>query len=563
MAQSTTSPVPDTRVVTSVVRGDHRFRDADLARIAAGHGRDAAWRIGFERFGPDVVHKVEGDFSVHLEDSHGRQFAAVDRFGIPPLCFRIDDGRMVGAERANAVAKANARISAQAIFDYLFFHVIPAPRTIFEDVARLPAGHSIVSAGREPTIERWWRPVFVEDERAPFEDLREEFKRLLRQSVSRRLGGRSGCFLSGGTDSSTVAGLVTELSGRPAKTYSIGFDAEGYDEMEYARIAARHFGTDHHEYYVTADDVARSISSLCASYDQPFGNSSVLPAYYCAKMAREDATELLLAGDGGDELFGGNTRYAKQRVLEAYGRLPRLLREGLLEPVFTASFPARVPGLRKVSSYVEQARVPMPARTEMYNLLHRIGLAEIFSPAFLAVIDSDEPFRQQRDVYAECSSPALTNRMLAFDWKYTLADNDLPKVAGATAYAGVPVSFPFLDDELVDFSLRLPAEFKVRGTKLRWFFKEALRDFLPEPILKKKKHGFGLPFGVWVTRHTPLHELAVDTLQRFARRRIVKAEFIERLTSEYLPKHPGYYGEMVWLLMVLELWFSAHGTPGA
>ena len=142
-----------------------------------------------------------------------------------------------------------------------------------------------------------------------FESLRTEFRRLLRDAVARRLDGSvPACFLSGGTDSSTVAGMIREVSGQPAHTYSIGFEAEGYDEMAYARIAARHFGCEHHEYYVTPADLVRSIAEVAASYDQPFGNSSALPAYYCAKVAREQGVTRMLAGDGGDELFGGKSR---------------------------------------------------------------------------------------------------------------------------------------------------------------------------------------------------------------------------------------------------------------
>lgn len=543
----------------AIIRGNHRFTDPELARIAADRGDESAWRAGFERHGRDVVTKVDGDFAIFVEDARGRRFAAVDRFAIHPLCYRLNGDRLVVGERADTVAGSAADLDPQAIFDYLFFHVIPAPRTIFEGVSRLPAGHCALEENGKLTITRWWNPVFVEDAPARFDELRAEFNRLLRECVQRQLADRRvGCFLSGGTDSSTVAGIVTELTGQPAPTYSIGFDAAGYDEMEYARIAARHFGTDHHEYYVTADDVVNAIPAIAGSYDQPFGNSSVLPAYYCAKMAREDGVELMLAGDGGDELFGGNSRYAKQQIFEAYGRIPGFLRRSLLESTL-ASSPAleRVPGIRKAVSYVKQARIPMPDRLEMYNLLLRLGLDELVLPEFLATVDPGDPARQQRQLYNASSASSLINRMLAYDWKYTLADNDLPKVMGATARAGVSVAFPLLDDRLVDFSLRLPSSFKLKGSTLRWFFKEALRGFLPDAILSKQKHGFGLPFGIWVTRHQQLRELAFDSIQALGRRGILRPAFLDRLTREYLPQHPGYYGELVWILMVLEQWLQA------
>ena len=153
------------------------------------------------------------------------------------------------------------------------------------------------------------------------------------------------------------------------------------------------------------------------------------------------------------------------------------------------------------------------------------------------------------------------NRHLAFDWRYTLAEADLPKVRGTTGMAGLNVGFPLLHPEVLAFSMKLPQHYKLKGLKLRWFFKEALRGFLPDEIITKKKHGFGLPFGVWVVRDPALHALAADALASLGTRGIVRPEFITRLLTTHLPAHPGYYGEMVWILMMLELWL-AQARPG-
>jgi len=150
------------------------------------------------------------------------------------------------------------------------------------------------------------------------------------------------------------------------------------------------------------------------------------------------------------------------------------------------------------------------------------------------------------------------NRTLAFDWRYTLAENDLPKVRLSTQQAGLPVGFPLLDEDLLDFSLRLPVDYKLRGLKLRWFFKEALRGFLPNEIITKSKHGFGLPFGVWANQHQGLRALALGSLDQLATRGVVHPAFLDRLVKDLLPTHPGYYGEMVWILMMLEQWLQAH-----
>lgn len=540
------------------------FSEAGLADLARAEGDAAAWRAALKKGAASAAAGVGGDFAVGITDTSGRTFLAVDRFAICTLCYRIIDGRLHYAARADELAALApaAPIDAQALFDYLYFHVIPSPRTVFQGVYRLPPAHYAWFENGQLQVAPYWVPEFREPASADFETLASEFRRHVRDSVAAQLdGSKPACFLSGGTDSSTVAGMIGEVAGRPAATYSIGFEADGYDEMRYARIAAKRFGTQHHEYYVTPEDLVHSIPDVAAYYDQPFGNASVLPAFYCARMAREDGVTRLLAGDGGDELFGGNSRYAKQRVFGWYDRVPGGLRHGVLEPLLERTPVGTLPLARKGRSYVAQAKVPLPDRLQMYNLLLRLDPTQVFTPQFLSQVDPDEPLRQQRGVWRQPPAASALNLMLAYDWRYTLAEADLPKVRGSTALAGVSVGFPFLDQGLVDFSLRLPTEYKLKGLKLRWFFKEALRGFLPDEILTKKKQGFGLPFGLWATRHQGLREFAEDSLHGLSERGIVRPDFIRPLIAQHLPSHPGYYGDMVWILMMLEQWLRRH-APG-
>jgi asparagine synthase (glutamine-hydrolysing) len=150
--------------------------------------------------------------------------------------------------------------------------------------------------------------------------------------------------------------------------------------------------------------------------------------------------------------------------------------------------------------------------------------------------------------------------MLALDFKFTLADNDLPKVTRMCELAGVDVAFPMLDDDVIDFAARLAPAQKLKGAQLRHFFKEALKDFLPAEIIAKEKHGFGLPVGVWLQRHSGLRAMAGDHLLALRRRNIIRGDFIDRLLDEHLSSHPGYYGTMVWILLMLELWFERHAS---
>jgi asparagine synthase (glutamine-hydrolysing) len=555
------------RVDADIAVGRPRFAEASLNEIAEREGVLSAWRTLVHAKGAQAADGVQGEYAVAVVMPGGGVFMATDRFATHSLCYALVDGRLHFATRADDLAHAlhgdgdlSAHLDPQALFNYLYHHVIPSPRTVFRGIQRLPAAHTLWFAAGQLQLRSHWRAAFQPDSRPSFEAQRERFLGIVREAVKARIpkGEKPVCFLSGGTDSSTVAGIAREVTGMAPASYSIGFDAEGYDEMAYARIAAKAYGCEHHEYYISPDDLVRSIPNVAAHYDQPFGNSSAVPAFYCARMARLDGASHILAGDGGDELFAGNTRYAKERVFGLWSGVPALLRGPLLEPLLDNPLTHAIPGIRKGASYVRQARVPMPDRMQTYNLLMRLGLNDLLTPEFLSAVDSEVPRKDQRLVWAETGGARLLDRMLAFDWRYTLAENDLPKVVGTTELAGLAVGFPLLDDRLVDFAMQLPPRYKLRGFKLRWFFKEALLGFLPDEILTKKKHGFGLPFGPWTLRHDGLKALAQESLNSMAERGLVRREFVRRLFTEFLPAHPGYYGEMVWILMMLEQWLRRH-----
>jgi asparagine synthase (glutamine-hydrolysing) len=543
--------------------GNPIFPSAPLADKTTSIDLSSAWNFLFDESKPSqhkyqlALATVGGDFAVGMVLKDDSTLLAVDRFAIQTLCYRIGPAGIRFAEFADQLADGT-EIDPQAIFDYLYFHCIPSPRTIYKGVHRLPPGHIALYQNGKLTISAYWRPEFKPDSNTHFVSARGQFRQILKDAVARQLNGsKPACFLSGGTDSSTIAGMIHEASGRRAASYSIGFEAEGYDEMAFARLAAKHFDTEHHEYYVTPADLVRSIPAVATHYDQPFGNSSALPAYYCALMAKQDGVSRLLAGDGGDELFGGNSRYAKQRVFGWWQGVPSTLRRSLLEPVLESAWAARTPLLKKGHSYIEQAKVAMPARLQMYNLLLRLGIHQVLTPEFLSRVNIDGPGQHQQEVWSQVEPASELNTTLAFDWRYTLAESDLPKVRETARMAGVSVGFPMLDTALLDFSLTLPDNYKLRGLKLRWFFKEALRGFLPDDILTKKKQGFGLPFGVWLTRNPELYELAQDSLMTLGQRGIVRPQFIQDLLKEKLQQHPGYYGEQVWILMMLEQWLRA------
>ncbi len=544
----------------TLATGEPQFQEPALQRLASEGGLEAAWQKVLESDNPaELFPKVRGPFAMAGRDACGRHWLAVDRFAQRTLCYRLDGGALRFATRADELATDPPEIDPQSLFDYLYFHVIPSPRTIYKGVFRLSPGHCAVLDDGAVQVRSYWTPHFVETRSPSFNGLKAEFLQLAQDAVANlRDAERPACFLSGGTDSSTVAGMLSRLEGPPPASYSIGFDAQGYDEMAYARLASQRFGTKHHEYYVTPDDLVQGIPALAASFDQPFGNSSCLPAWCCARMAQQDGVQRLLAGDGGDELFGGNARYAKQRVLGLYDQVPGLLKRGLIEPLVGWKSASALPLIRKAASYVEQADTPMPDRLQLHNLIMRLGPGTVLSEAMLLQTTPGASLALQREVWHQAPQGCSElNRELVYDWRFTLAESDLPKVHAACSLAGVGVAFPLLDDALLDFSLHLPSAWKLKGQQLRWFFKQALRGFLPDEIIQKKKHGFGLPFGVWTMRTPALMALARDSLHGLVERGVIRPDFVQALLDQRLPEYPGYYGEMVWILMLLEQWLRA------
>ncbi len=515
------------------------------------------------KVGDKILEDLKGTFSIAILDSRDNSaLIAIDRIGIEPLYFGVNDGTFIFSSQADSLAShptMSRDLSEQAIFDYLYFHCVPAPLSIYQKQQKLLPAEKIIYKNGNIIREFYWRADYTES-KSSFPQLQNECLSLLKESVRKAMGMKKpGAFLSGGTDSTTVVGMLAKLNEQTVRTYSIGFEAEGYDEMEYARISAKHYHAIPNEYYVTPQDVVDAIPIIARAYDEPFGNASAVPTYYCAKLAASDGQDVLLAGDGGDELFAGNARYAHQLKLDMYQKIPHPLRTLLLEPfmrIYPDTSPIKL--LNKVKSYIDQARQPMPDRMESYNFLHRIPLDEMFTPTFLERINRGHPLENIRDVYNRTQSNSTLNKMLHLDLKTTLADNDLRKVNRMCETAGIQVRYPMLDQELVEFSAHLPSNLKIKDFKLRFFYKEALKGFLPSETLTKSKQGFGLPFGVWMKEYQPLQDLAYDSLKSLQKREIVKAPYLDNLLEQHKNEHAAYYGVMIWVLMMLEQWLIAH-----
>ena len=564
-ASTPTGWVAESDGIAVVLYGVPYFFDRALQAVADKHNPAQAILESYQNKGTGCIRDLRGAFAVALQDSRQKiALLATDRLARKTLYYAEDADGFVFASNANVVRqhpRVESEINPQSIFNYVYFHMVPGPETIYTGIKKLPAAHCVINQAGKVHLQNYWQPDFEEISADSPESLHQQLHEVLYKGVERLASqGNVGAFLSGGLDSSSVVGMLAK-NNPEAPVFSIGFDAEGYDEMAYAKITAQHFNMRQHAYYVTREDVVNWVPKIAAHYDEPFGNSSVLPTFMCAKLAAENGVDCLLAGDGGDELFSGNERYVKQGVFEHYWRLPSAVRKGFVEPL-AGIMPNKTWLLKKAKSYIEQARQPLPDRLQTYNFLHLHSAGELFESDFLSQVNTAVPLQLLRDVYHRPDDASQLNRMLYLDWQFTLADNDLRKVNHMCSLGGVDVVYPMLDDELLEFSCRVPSSVKMPNNQLRHFYKQAMLGFLPDETINKGKHGFGLPFGVWLKTHKPLQELCYDNLLKLKQRGYIRPDFIDNAIAMHKDVHAAFYGELMWVLMMLELWLSTRDNSG-
>ncbi len=550
--------------VSVLLDGRPRWSDSKMGEVTARNVIEAYLHRGYEFLG-----RLNGSFALSLFDRRsGELTLAVDRMGIETMAWAAESAGFTFSSSPAELAHGpdtSSTIRAQAIYDYFFFHMVPGPDSIFSGVRKLEPGVAL-TCNRSGTREwTYWTPNFDRSAPVHFEDLKAEVHVALREAVQAEYSGpTTGAFLSGGLDSSTVTGFLSQTGDGPAHTFSIGFGVESFNELEYARITNSHFGCIPHEYEVTPDDIVRAIPVVAAGFDEPFGNSSAIPTLACARFAKSIGMTRLLAGDGGDEIFAGNERYARQKVFELFNRIPAPMRRAF-QHLVSGAIPVEHPvtALRKLRSYIDQASIPLPERYESWNFVYREGAKVMFCEDFMATIDTTKPMLHMKAVYDSAPSNDLVDKMLFYDWRFTLADNDLRKVVTTCRVAGIEVGFPMLDNRVVDASIAVPSALKMKGLELRTFFKRAMRGFLPPAVLTKSKHGFGLPFGQWLKSDGTLAELVYGSLSDLKKRAIVRSSFIDQLIEGHRSGHAGYYGYVIWDLVILEEWFKHQATRAA
>ena len=555
-------------LAAAVVGQPRLLRESDR-QVAAHKGTAAAVAMAYLADPGGVLDRLGGGFALAILDvPRGRAMLAIDRLGVHSLSYAETPEGLVFATSLDALRAhpwVTAAVGPRGVYRYMLNTVSPAPATIYDDCYKLLPGYKLVHDGVAGEAVRYWKPPYGE---APPVDAPPDTEALfaaLRTGVARSVAGvpedRRGAFLSGGLDSSAICGLLAEMQDSPLPAFTIGFDDPRYDERDYARAAAAHFGLAHWEYALTPDDVAGIVPDLSRAFDEPFGNSSVIPAHFCARLARTAGIDLLVAGDGGDEIFAGNKRYREQKILGYFDRLPAPARGGLAALLGVGAVGGDpVPGtspLAKARRYVQRARMPMPERMLRPQTFRRAALDGIFTPAALDALDVDAPYDIWCHHYTEAGHPAPLFGMQHLDLRVALADNDLRKVGRACEMAGVRVAYPMLDDDLVAFAARIPPQKLLRGLDLRHFFRRAMKGYLPPKVLAKKKHGFGMPFPEWTRTHPPLVDLVDGCIAGLKGRGIFRPDFLDEVRTHHRRGDSPRHDAIVYDLVMLELWERA------
>jgi asparagine synthase (glutamine-hydrolysing) len=524
----------------------------------------------YEEFGDGCVERLRGMFAFAVWDARAeRLFAARDRAGEKPLYYTLTpEGSFVfGSELKCLLEHPEVRreVDPAALDSYLTFGYVPEPQSVFRNVFKLEAGCRVTFEGGRHKAEPYWDfPVPSERGTAAprgEEECVEELRARLDDAVRAMLVADVplGAFLSGGVDSSTVVGLMSRATNAPVKTFSIGFREDSFDELKYARLAARHFETDHHELIVTPE-VCRLVDDLVRHFDEPFADSSAIPTYLVSKLAREHV-KVVLSGDGGDELFAGYTRYAVERRRGAFARLPRVVRSGLMRPLSR-----RLPHGARGRNFIHNVALdPLDRYVDNVSVFNELGKAALYTPGFgRALAGTDSPGGRFRALAARADGGEQLDALLYLDSKTYLPGDILTKVDRMSMAVSLEARVPLLDHRLIEFAARLPASLKMRGAESKYLFRRAVRGLVPDEILDRPKQGFGVPIVEWINRE--LRERVRDTFAdaRTRGRGVVEPAYVDVLLSEH-ERGRRDHSHAVWTLFILELWHRAYvdETPRA
>jgi asparagine synthase (glutamine-hydrolysing) len=511
----------------------------------------------YQKHGREMLHSLRGMFAFAIWDGERRElFLARDRIGVKPLYYTNRNGSFIFASEIKAILasdKVARAVDVEAFYHYLSFLTTPAPKTLFENIFKLPAAHRMVVDDRGNVhIEQWWSPLTEHQRVLPEETYIEDIRHLLNESIRYRMVSDVpfGVFLSGGIDSSTNVALMARMMDRPVQTFSIGFkDQPAYNEFTYARQVADAFRTDHHEIQISLRDLLEFLPQLVYHQDEPIADPVCIPVYYVAKLAKENGVTVCQVGEGSDELFCGYPHWSYVLGLEPlrkiYGFVPGPIRR------LTAALASHVDDVSSGRlEYIRRASHDEPIfwggaeaffEPDKRALLHRDMREKLNGTSSARVVMTY--FKE----YLERTHAVDPLTWMSFiDLKLRLPELLLMRVDKMTMATSVEARVPFLDHKLVEYVMSIPQDRKVPGLQSKYLLKKAVRGVIPDEIIDRRKQGFGVPVVEWFQQE--LGTAVRQKLSAFAK----SHSYLDRDRVDHLLSRPA--GALPWYLFNFVLW---------
>ena len=520
----------------------------------------------YEEHGEQMVSRLNGMFTFALWDAPARKlFIARDRVGEKQLFYSLQGGKLhFGSELKTVLAagEVSRELDARALDSFLTDMYTPAPRTIYENIRELPAGHTMVFDVNGLRVQRYWDVQYRIDRGRSEQSFVEEFSSRFQQAVRARLVSDVplGALLSGGIDSSAIVAAMAQGASSPVKTFCIGYGQEGnyYDERRYAAQVARHFGTEHHE-FVVEPRVMEDLPRLIEAFDQPFADSSAIVNYYVFRETRKHV-KVVLSGVGGDEIAAGYERHLATKVRKYYRDVPRWIREQVVERVVGA-LPDAKSGNRMVERakrFVRTGHLPDDQAYLQTQATFSPGLKrELYTDEFADRLSRTAPDLSAESFFNRDGIDDVLNRALYCDLMTYLPGDLLPLTDRMSMAHSVEARAPFLDHELIEFMATVPVEYKLKGLDKKHLLKQAFRGTLPDEILDRRKQGFTVPLTVWFRNE--LAPLVQDKLSRQNIERLgyFKWETVSRLLSEHMSAKENHHSK-IWALLMFVMWHETN-----
>ena len=516
----------------------------------------------YEEMGPRCVERLRGMFAFAIWDAKNRRLMlARDRLGIKPLYYQVDDSSLIFASELKAIlatGRVRRDINMAAFHAYLNRDYIPSPYTIFDGVHKLPPAHILIFEDGTYRLEKYWSITYDDEKRREYhssslEEYSEQLESLLLASVSLHMISDVpiGVFLSGGVDSSTIAAMMARNTEEPIKTFSIGTTEDDSSELNYARMVAKHLGTDHHEFIVEPDAV-KILPELIAAFDEPFADSSAIPTYYVSQMASQHV-KVCLSGDGGDELFAGYSWYRMWSREEWILSIPWWLRQGLFGALHKA-WPDQLRGKSHLFTLTSKNRADHYASTKMsfppWDLRHL--LSADLQDAFRSATYPDNMVVHAQ----EADSLDYIGAMQHVDLMTYLPEDLLVKVDRASMMHGLEVRVPFLDHELIQFAATMPTKYKIRDGESKFILKRLLSKYVPSEAIYRPKMGFSIPLQKWFRNGLADYAKEILLDRQTHDRGFFETGYLERLLERQQSghKYAKATADQIWSLLVFELW---------